>query len=142
MNHIAAIEHDIAKLLTEYFCRDDSEKQLLFFEQIACRQSLEEKRKLLIAIVKADYPSFWEERSQFLKDIQELQSFRNKLAHSILDVSEEALARPLEAGVGFIQWNKGAPVTERELDDWCVRANMVSGTLADIKQLLPFKESK
>jgi hypothetical protein len=140
LNSVAVIEHDIAKLLTDYFCRDDPAKQELFFERIACRMSLEEKRSMLVAIVKADYPSYWEEHSSFLRDIQLLQVFRNKLAHSVLDVSDEALARPIEAGVGFIQWKAGAPVTQFEFDGWCVRANIVLSTLKEIRVLLPFKE--
>lgn len=142
LNSVAVIEHDIAKLLTDYFCRDDSAKQELFFERIACRMSLEEKRSILVAIVKEDYPSYWEEHASFLNDIQQLQGFRNKLAHSVLDVSDEALSRPIEAGVGFIQWKAGAPVTQSEFDDWCVRANMVLGTLNEIRMLLPFKECR
>lgn len=140
LNHIAVIERDIALLLTEYFCTTDTSKQELFFGRVACKMSLEEKRNLLIEILKVDYPGYWRENADFLKDIQELQMFRNKLAHSVLDVSNEALARPLEAGVGFIQWKNGSPIPEHELDDWCVRANMVSGALSDIKRLLPYKE--
>ena len=71
LNSVAAIEHDIAQLLTEYFCTSDPFKQELFFERIACRQSLEEKRNLLIEIVKNDYPRYWQENAaEFLKDLQ------------------------------------------------------------------------
>lgn len=142
LNSVAVIEHNIATLLTRYFCSDDPTKQELFFERIACRMSLEEKRSILVAIVKEDYPGYWEEHASFLQDIQQLQGFRNKLAHSVLDVSDEALARPIEAGVGFIQWKTGAPVTQSEFDDWCVRANVVLGTLEEIRMLLPFKERR
>lgn len=140
LNHIAVIERDIALLLTAYFCTTDGLKQELFFDRIACKMSLEEKRKLLTEIIKKDYPNYWKENSDFLKDIQELQIFRNKLAHSILDVSDEALARPLDAGVGFVQWKNAVPIPVDEFDNWCVRAKMVSGTLQDIKRLLPYKE--
>jgi len=142
LNHLAVIEHDIAKLLTEYFCTSDTFKQELFFERVACRLSLEQKRVLLVDLVKNDYPRYWEENSSFINDLKELQEFRNKLAHSILDVSDETLSRPLEEGISFVQWKKGAPITEREFDEWCARANMVSSTLTDIKRLLPFKERK
>lgn len=142
LNSVAVIEHDFAKLLTGYFCRDDPAKQELFFERIACKMSLEEKRSTLVAIVKNDYPNYWEEHASILQDISQLQAFRNKLAHSVVDVSANALARPIEAGVGFIQWKAGDPVTESEFSDWCVRANMVLTTLNEIRRLLPFKESK
>lgn len=58
----------------------------------------------------------------------------------MVDVSVEALARPIEEGVGFVQWAKGEPVTDSEFENWEVRANMVSTTLIEIKRLLPYKE--
>ena len=61
------------------------------------------KKEILIEIVKADYPRYWEENKEFLNSLQRIQEFRNKLAHSVLDVSDDALERPLEEGVGFIQ---------------------------------------
>ena len=141
LNYIAVIERDIALLLTEHFCREDPTKQQMFFDEIACKFTLDRKRALLIEILKSDYPTYWRENGKLLQDLQLLQSFRNKLAHSVVDVSPEALRRPIEQGVGFVQWEAGAPITEQEMDDWCVRANMVSSTLASIKALLPYKES-
>ena len=139
LNTVACIERDIAIILTEYFCTGDEAKRELFFSKIAERQSLQKKKQILIEIVKNDYPRYWEENKQFLIDLQEIQEFRNKLAHSIVDVSKEALARPLEKGVGFVQWSKGEPITDQEFDGWEVRANMCASTLIDIKRLLPYK---
>ena len=59
----------------------------------------------------------------------------------MIDVSDEALSRPIEEGVGFVQWKKGKPITDREFENLEVRANMVISTLSDIKNLLPFKET-
>lgn len=72
--------------------------------------------------------------------MQNIQEFRNKLAHSVVDVSDEALARPLDEGVGFVQWKKGTPITENEFQDWEVRTSMVNSKLSEIKRLLPYKE--
>jgi hypothetical protein len=140
LNSVAVIEHKIALLLTEYFCRDDEEKRKLFFSNVAMTMSLNAKRDILIEIVKRDYPRYWDENGQFLITMRKIQEFRNKLAHSIVDVSEEALCRPLEEGIGFVQWKKGEPITDQEFEDWEVRTNMLSSTLNDIKMLLPFKE--
>lgn len=140
LNSVAAIERDIAVILTGYFCTEDEEKRALFFTKVAEKLSLQRKKEILIDIVKNDYPRFWEEHKQFLMDLQNIQELRNKLAHSILDVSDEALSRPIDEGVGFVQWKKGEPITDAEFEDWEVRANMVSSTLSDIKDLLPFKE--
>ena len=140
LNSVAVIERDMAVILTEYFCTADENKRVLFFGKVAEKLSLQRKKEILIDIVKNDYPRYWEENKQFLTDLQNIQELRNKLAHSVIDVSDDALARPIEEGVGFVQWGKDKPITDREFEDWEVRANMVSSTLSDIKRLLPFKE--
>lgn len=140
LNHLAVIERDIALLLTSYFCTEDLSKQKTFFNSIARQMSLQAKRMVLVEIVKEDYPRYWEENSQFLTDLQHLQEFRNKLAHSVVDVSDVALCRPIEQGISFVQWKGGEPITEGEFDDWIVRANMVLGVLNEVKRLLPYKE--
>lgn len=140
LNSVAVIEHDVALILTECFCTEDEKKRALFFSKVAENISLNKKKEILIDIVKNDYPRYWEENKQFLTDLQNIQEFRNKLAHSVIDVSEEALARPIEEGIGFIQWGKGKPITDREFEEWEVRVNMVITTLLEIKRLLPYKE--
>ena len=140
LNSVAVIERDIAVILTEYFCTEDELKRELFFNKVTEKLSLEKKKQILIEIVKNDYPRYWDDNQKFLKDLQKIQEFRNKLAHSVVDLSEDAIERPLDEGIGFVQWNKGEPVTEDELNDWEVRANMLSSTLIDIKRLLPYKE--
>ncbi len=140
LNTVAVIERDIAVILTEYFCTEDENKRELFFGKVAEKLSLQKKKEILIDIVKNDYPRYWEENKEILTDLQNIQEFRNKLAHSIIDVSDDALLRPIEEGVGFVQWREGKPITDREFEDLEVRANMVSSTLLDIKRLLPFKE--
>ena len=140
LNNVAVIERQIAVILTEYFCSVDEAKRELFFEKVAERISLQRKKEILIEIVKTDYPRYWEENKEILENLQVIQEFRNKLAHSVVDVSEEALARPIEEGVGFVQWKKGRPITEHEFQDLNVKANMVRSALNDIQHLLPFKE--
>jgi hypothetical protein len=140
LNSVAVVERDIAKILTEYFCTVDETKRELFFEKVAEKLSLQRKREILIEIVKNDYPRYWEKNNKFLTDLQQIQEFRNKLAHSVLDVSDDALARPLKDGVSFVQWNKGVPIKDEEFQEWEVKVGMLSSTLLDIKKLLPFKE--
>jgi len=140
LNSVAVIERDIALILTEYFCTEDEDKRNLFFNKVAGKFSLNAKKEILIDMVKKDYPRYWEEHKQFLTDLQRIQEFRNKLAHSVVDASDEALCRPIEEGVGFIQWKRGEPVTDKEFEEWEVRANMVGDVLTGIKRLLPYKE--
>jgi len=140
LNSVAVIERDIAVILTEYFCTEDEFKRDLFFNKVAGKFSLNKKKEVLIEIVKSDYPRYWEENKQFLIDLQSIQECRHKVAHSIVDISDEALCRPIEHGVGFVQWRQGEPVTDKDFEEWEVKANMVGSVLSDIKRLLPYKE--
>jgi len=141
LNTVAVIEHNIALLLAEYFSPIDLSKRQIFLEEIASHMSLERKRVVLTKILQRDYPRFWSENEEHFAYFKKIQEFRNKLAHSVLDTSDEALSRPLEDGIGFIQWNQGQPITERESDEWNARANMISSALNDVKTLLPYKET-
>ena len=140
LNLVAGIERDLALILTDYFCTTDSGKREIFFGQVTRRMSLNQKREILVSIVQKDYPTFWDEHKDFIRDLQQIQEFRNKLAHSVVDASDSALARPLEEGVGFVQWRDAEPITDEELEDWEVRTNMLASTLIDIRRLLPYKE--
>jgi hypothetical protein len=142
LNSVAAIERDIAVLLTEYFCTSDPAKRELFFKQVVAAPffTLRIKEEVLIRIVKNDYPRYWDENSEVLKALDDIMAFRNKLAHSIVDVSESALIRPLDKGIGFVDWNQGEPITDEQFQEWEVKTNMVAGCLIEIKRLLPFKE--
>jgi hypothetical protein len=142
LNSVAAIERDIAVILTEYFCTSDPAKQELFFRHVVTSPSfpLRVKKEVLIRIVKNDYPRYWDEHSAVLQALDEIMTFRNKLAHSIVDVSDTALTRPLEEGIGFVDWKQGEPITDEQFQEWEVKSNMVSSCLVEIKRLLPFKE--
>ena len=131
LNHVAVIERDIVLILTDYFCGEDV--SVRFF-------SLRAKANALVKIVKNDYPWFWDENAAILADLDGIINFRNKLAHSVVDVSEQALARPIEEGIGFVEWKEGEPFTDARFQEWEVKANMVLSRLSDLKALLPFKE--
>ncbi|MBP9854379.1 MAG: hypothetical protein KBD53_05890 [Candidatus Omnitrophica bacterium] len=142
LNLIACIEHDIAHLLTDYFCTICPDKRRIFYEEIVTEEffSLYRKKNVLIKIVKVDYPRYWNDKKDFLKTFDKVLEFRNKLAHSVVDVSEKALSRPIEEGIGFKDWDNGTPITSAEFNDWEVKAKMIYSCLNDIKRLLPFKE--
>jgi hypothetical protein len=142
LNRIAVIERDIALLLTEYFCTSCKDKRKIFFDHIVSKGffSLRKKKEVLYRIVKNDYPRYWDKKKEYLKDFDEIADFRNKLAHCVLDVSDEALQRPIEEGISFIDRDECDPITKRDFEEMEVKANMISGCLSEIKMLLPLKE--
>ena len=142
LNFVACIEHDIAHILTEYFCTIDPGKRKIFYENIATFFNLNKKKNILIKIVQADYPHYWEEHWEVLSAFQKILEFRNQLAHSRVDVSDEALARDIKDGIGFTDWKGGEAITDSEFSKWEMRAKKISSCLVEIKRLLPFKQVK
>ena len=142
LNTVAVIERDIALIITDYFCNSDTQKRELFFRSIVTASffSLRTKIEVLRIIVKNDYPRFWQRNNKALNILDKIIKFRNKLAHSVVDVSEAALSRPIEQGIGFIDWKKAEPISDHQFQEWEVKAHMVLSCLADIRRLLPFKE--
>jgi hypothetical protein len=143
LNTVACIEKRIANLLTDYFCRDCPKKKKLFFDQIVSKSffGLRVKRDILARILKEDYPRYWMENQEHLnRAFCEVADFRNRLAHCVVDVSDEALARPIGEGVAFVDRDDCTPITDRDFNDFEVKANMILGCLNDIERLLPYKE--
>lgn len=139
---VSVIERNLAEILTEYFCREDADLRQRFFDRVAMKMSLNAKRDLWFEILKADHPSFWSKNEMHLLHLRSIQEFRNKLAHSVVDLSPQALTRGVEAGVGFVDWKRGEPIQDAEFEEWQVRAMMIFGLLNDHRRLLPFIEKQ
>jgi hypothetical protein len=83
---------------------------------------------------------YWEREKDHFKAFDEVADFRNRLAHCTLDVSNDALTRPVADGVAFVDRDDCTPITDRDFNDFEVKANMIYSCLHDIERLLPYKE--
>jgi len=140
LNRVAVIDSTISTMLANYFCPTDKRKWQLLRSK-ALSNSIQRKKELLFEIVQKDYPDYWNDHKEHLEPLTEIIKFRNQLAHSMLDTSEDALKRPLAEGVGFLDWNNGSPVTDLYFDEFVVKTTMVLSCLSDITTLLPYIEN-
>jgi hypothetical protein len=140
LNSLACIESKLDHWLTDYFSASSIGKRKLLFEEIITKIQIGRKKKILLKIIQTDYPIYWKEHETILRELQNIIDFRNGLAHSLLDVSDSALARPASEGIGFSDWKNGLPITDREFDEWRVKANMIYSCLGDLDVLLPWKQ--
>ncbi len=143
LNLVAVIERELALILTDHFYSSDAEKGALF--RLGRNRpffTLRAKREVLPKMVKNDYPEYWDQNREVLKNLEDIAAFRNKRAHSIVDVSDPALARPIQEDAGFVDWEGGNPITDADFEDWEVKANMVLSCPSDVKRLLPFQEKR
>ena len=100
------LEMLLAQILSKYFTNDEEmEKSLNSF--VFDRMQLSSKFNLLKKILKIKHIKVWNKYQKDLKEIGELIEFRNNLAHSILDSSNEYIESLKEKGTNFIETNKG-----------------------------------
>ena len=142
LNLVANIEHDLAHLLADYFCPADHGKRDIIYSELFAGGgfSLNQKKALFLEIVRKDYPLYWDENKPILDAFAIVQRFRNKLAHSKVNVDEAILLRPIAEGVGFTDWEGGAPITQQEFDGYNAKATMILTCIAEVRRLLPFKQ--
>ena len=136
LNSVAVIENHTAIIITRYFCQNQNLKRNLFYELIIEKLSLEKKANILKKIVETDYLEF-KDNFKHLTKIKQIIPFRNILAHSTLDFSEEILSRPIDEGISFSNWNESKPITEKDFEDWQVKASDIISDLKTFMELLP-----
>ncbi|MDB5490663.1 MAG: hypothetical protein JWO78_512 [Micavibrio sp.] len=58
------------------------------------------------------------------------------MAHAIVDVSEKALARPVNEGISFAGLENEYPITDQIFNDFEIRANEFLSSLNDMERIL------
>jgi hypothetical protein len=91
INSVSVIDLQLALIISKFFAKE--ERFLLFFSEVATSQSMtfSKKREMMRIIFQQDPLLETDKDRNLLKELQEIGTFRNILAHSVLDVSEEAL---------------------------------------------------
>jgi Mg2+ and Co2+ transporter CorA len=130
LNRVAVIEEKISTMLTNMLPLEDKRRPF-------AKRPLEKKRQILFKKIQDDYSWYWNENKRHLEPLEEIIKFRNKLAHSVLDVTEQTLERPIADGVGFAGWERGKPVTDAYFNETIVKTTMIISCLSDIGKFLP-----
>jgi hypothetical protein len=81
------LELNLANLLSQYFAKD--EKKELLNSMVFDRMDLQRKLNTLKNILKTQHLEIWKAEQLNLKKIDKLISFRNNIAHSVLNSSPE-----------------------------------------------------
>jgi len=105
------LELTLAQILSNYFAKKD--KIELLNSIVFDRMDLQRKLNTLKSILKLEHASIWKKELQNIKKIDTLISFRNNLAHSVLNSSPEYLKKISEK-VGLLS-SKG--IVANHLDE-------------------------
>jgi hypothetical protein len=140
LNTVAVIERDIALLISSYFCEE--EKKYFFFSEVATSHffSFRSKINILKKILKKDYQFCLDQNPDFFREIERVIEFRNLIAHSPIDTSDEALERDPKEGVGFVSYSDGVKsikvITEAGFNEMNGIMGNVSSELATLMRFV------
>jgi len=100
------IEMLIDDIISWHFCPEETRRSL-FFSLMAPELTFSTKIKILKAILELRYPDLLKEHPKLIGEIKKIKKLRNKLAHSMLDSSEEFLEKRYDDRIRLIFYKKG-----------------------------------
>jgi hypothetical protein len=109
MGQAIAIDILIADILANYFT-PNNERRMLLQSEVFSTSTFGKNINVLKAVVKHSFASFNKSNPEVLSDLDELRMFRNKLAHALLDLSDEWMAQGHTDRIRLLSFNKGKPV--------------------------------
>lgn len=109
MGQAIAIDILIADILANYFT-PNNERRMLLQSEVLSTSTFSKNINVLKAVVKHSFASFNKSNPEVLSDLDELRMFRNKLAHALLDLSDEWMAQGHTDRIRLLSFNKGKPV--------------------------------
>jgi hypothetical protein len=106
LNHVTVIEKLMEMFIANYFCVTESKEiELVDWLLGDMLVSFEAKRVVFFKIIEKHYNSEFIKYKKELDALTKLQSIRNKLAHRILNLSDEAIDRfNQDRTVGLVQF--------------------------------------
>ena len=136
LNKSAWIETLLGDILASYFCSDVNRRVL--FSEVANDMRSSTKAALLEKILQHSFPQLREAHPRLKKRLDSLRTFRNRLAHSHIDTSEDALAAKKFDEVTFVFYEdeemKRQCVTRADAKRRATEANQLQNDLLDIQR--------
>jgi len=150
------MEMVIAQILSKYFTANERKESLLN-SFVFDRMQLSVKFNLIKKIVKVSHPKLWKKYQRDLKEIESLIEFRNNLAHSMLDSSEDYITSLLEKTKDIALGGKGnieeiqvgfykngdfkyEEITQRQIDEYYTKCSKKIGILQQLSKELNGEE--
>ncbi len=132
----------MAQSFGDYFC-DSDDRRALFYSDIATSNifTFDKKIGLLSKILKR-YPKLLaDQQDTLIKDLREIQKFRNTLAHATLEFSLESAK---DNGATFVSYKDGEKVathvSAHDYETLRIKANMCNSEINSMRRLYPYRE--
>ncbi|GAH13880.1 unnamed protein product, partial [marine sediment metagenome] len=100
------IEMLIDDIISWHFCPEDT-RQSLFFSLVSPKLTFSNKIKILETILQIYYPDLVKKHQNLIKEINKIRDFRNRIAHSLLDASDEFLEKGYNDRIRLVFYRNG-----------------------------------
>ncbi len=106
LDQAIAIEMLITDIISRHFCPEEARRSL-FFSLVPPELTFSTKIRILETILELCYPDLLEKYPTLIKEIKKIKNFRNRVAHSMLDTTEEFLKKKYNDRIGLESYKKG-----------------------------------
>lgn len=106
LDQVIVIERLIDDIISRHFCPEDYRFHLLF-SLVATELTFHSRIKTLKTVLECCYPELLGKHPNLIKDIKKIKEFRNKIAHSMLDSSEDFLEKEYDDRIRLEFYRKG-----------------------------------
>jgi len=108
------IEHILSEIISHHFCSNEYQRNLMF-SLILTESGLMFKKKILIfkKLMELQYSDLLKKYPELVDSLEDVRDFRNKLAHFMLDTSEETIRKNAKEQINLIYHKNGRkhPIT-------------------------------
>jgi len=106
LHRAIVIDYLISDIVSNHFC-SDREKTKFLFSVISKEVNFSRKIRIFKQILEACYPDLSKKYKNLSKELNSVGEFRNKIAHAMLDSSQEFLEEKHEDRIQLIFYSKG-----------------------------------
>jgi hypothetical protein len=121
--HVVPIEQIVKDIISQHFCMEEKRRLQLVLLVLNGRDfTFSSAIEILEKILKTSYPEVLKKYHTVHRELDKIRRFRNVMAHSELDISEEFLSKDLKDTIQLIYHDdegnsRYREITRREFDD-------------------------
>jgi hypothetical protein len=131
----------VTDILAQYFAPHEDRRKLLSSEVLAGPHlSFSGRIKVLQKVVARSYGSFVQEHPALFERLDKIRRFRNRLAHSHLDTSDEFIAKGFKDRIQIVFYEEGTTkqqvITVEESDERLKECSAILLKLVELQALV------
>lgn len=100
-------EFSIGTIIADHFAENLEKRNLMFSLFISANLSFASKRQILMHVLRRDYKEIEADYPDLEKRLKKLTEFRNRVAHSFPDVTDDYLAKKYTDRIRLVYYQKG-----------------------------------